>query len=174
MHTHLGREHRVSRAILDAMAEVMVPKFLAMLCVIAVFIPSFFMVGIGRALFPPLALAVAFSMMASFILSVTLVPVLAAYLFRGGKHGAPHAQGGRFERLQERYSGFAKWLVGRRRLVLAVYCLVCIPAFLLARHIGTELSVTVMRVLQTVGGRMIFGHPKGEITETRRPRAIDR
>ena len=139
MHTHLGREHRVSRAILDAMAEVMVPKFLAMLCVIAVFIPSFFMVGIGRALFPPLALAVAFSMMASFILSVTLVPVLAAYLFRGGKHGAPHAQGGRFERLQERYSGFAKWLVGRRRLVLAVYCLVCIPAFLLARHIGTEL-----------------------------------
>src|SRR5216117_2028256 len=78
-------------------------------------------------------------MMASFILSVTLVPVLAAYLFRGGKHGAPHAQGGRFERLQERYSGFAKWLVGRRRLVLAVYCLVCIPAFLLARHIGTEL-----------------------------------
>ena len=42
------------------------------------------------------------------------------------------------------------------------------------RHIGSELSVTVMRVLQTVGGRMIFGHPKGETTETRRPRAIDR
>src|SRR5438874_3105563 len=139
MHTHLGRDRRVSPAILDVMAVVMVPKFLAMLCVIAVFIPSFFMIGIGRALFPPLALAVAFSMMASFILSVTLVPVLAAYLFRGGKHGAPHAQGGRFERLQERYSGFAKRLVGRRRLVLAVYCLVCIPAFLLARHIGTEL-----------------------------------
>ena len=43
-----------------------------------------------------------------------------------------------------------------------------------AKHIGSELAVTVMRVLQTVGGRMIFGHPKGEITETRRPRAIDR
>lgn len=43
-----------------------------------------------------------------------------------------------------------------------------------AKHIGSELSVTVMRVLQTVGGRMIFGHPKGETTETRRPRAIDR
>jgi uncharacterized protein YacL len=42
------------------------------------------------------------------------------------------------------------------------------------RHIGSELAVTVMRVLQTVGGRMIFGHPKGETTETRRPRAIDR
>ncbi|HYU81181.1 MAG TPA: PIN domain-containing protein [Candidatus Polarisedimenticolia bacterium] len=43
-----------------------------------------------------------------------------------------------------------------------------------ARHIGSEVAVTVMRVLQTVGGRMIFGHPKGEVTETRRPRAIDR
>ena len=43
-----------------------------------------------------------------------------------------------------------------------------------ARHIGSELAVTVMRVLQTVGGRMIFGHPKGETTEIRRPRAIDR
>ena len=43
-----------------------------------------------------------------------------------------------------------------------------------ARHIGSELPVTVMRVLQTVGGRMIFGHPKGETTEIRRPRAIDR
>jgi uncharacterized protein YacL len=42
------------------------------------------------------------------------------------------------------------------------------------RHIGSELPVTVMRVLQTVGGRMIFGHPKGETTEARRPRAIDR
>ena len=41
-----------------------------------------------------------------------------------------------------------------------------------ARHIGSELSVTVMRVLQTVGGRMIFGHPKGEVTEARRPRAV--
>ena len=42
------------------------------------------------------------------------------------------------------------------------------------RHVGSELPVTVMRVLQTVGGRMIFAHPKGEATETRRPRAIDR
>src|SRR6266704_5778510 len=68
MHTHLGREQRVSRAILDAMAEVMVPKFLAMLCVIAVFISSFFMVGIARQLFVPLSLAVGFAMIALFLL----------------------------------------------------------------------------------------------------------
>jgi uncharacterized protein YacL len=43
-----------------------------------------------------------------------------------------------------------------------------------ARHIGSELGVTVMRVLQTVGGRMIFAQPRGEVTEARRPRVIDR
>jgi len=43
-----------------------------------------------------------------------------------------------------------------------------------ARHVGSELAVTVLRVLQTVGGRMIFAQPRGEAGETRRPRAIDR
>jgi uncharacterized protein YacL len=43
-----------------------------------------------------------------------------------------------------------------------------------ARHIGNELAVSVMRVLQTVGGRMIFAQPRGELGEARRPRAVDR
>ena len=68
------------------MREVMQPRFLAMLCILAVFIPTFFMVGIGRALFPPLALAVGFSMIASYLLSSTLVPVLAA-LAASAAHG---------------------------------------------------------------------------------------
>ena len=83
IHTHLATGKRAGRAVVDAMREVMQPRFLAMLCILAVFIPSFFMVGIGRALFPPLALAVGFSMIASYLLSSTLVPVLAAWLFRG-------------------------------------------------------------------------------------------
>jgi multidrug efflux pump subunit AcrB len=80
--THLERGTPAARAVVDAMREVMLPRFLAMLVVIFVFIPSLFMVGIGRALFPPLALAVAFSMIASYLLSSTLVPVMAAWLFR--------------------------------------------------------------------------------------------
>ena len=63
--THLARGAPPARAVLDAMREVMAPRFLAMLSVIAVFIPALFMVGIGRALFPPLAMAVAFAMSAS-------------------------------------------------------------------------------------------------------------
>src|SRR5215831_10800992 len=81
--THLARGKPPGRAIVDAMREVMTPRFLAMVSVIAVFAPALFLVGIGRALFPPLALAVAFAMIASYLLSSTLVPVLAVWLFRG-------------------------------------------------------------------------------------------
>src|SRR5215472_17536879 len=80
IHTHLSMGERSARAVVDAMAEVIEPRFLAMLCIVAVFIPSFFMVGIGRALFPPLALAVGFSMVASYLLTATLLPVLAVWM----------------------------------------------------------------------------------------------
>ena len=58
------------------------PRLLAMLCVLAVFVPSFFMTGVSRSLFVPLSLAVGFSMIASFLLSSTLVPVLSVWLLR--------------------------------------------------------------------------------------------
>src|SRR5438046_2123726 len=78
----LGSGTPTKRAVFEAMKEVMQPRFLAMLCILAVFIPTFFLVGVGRALFPPLALAVGFSMIASYLLSSSLVPVLATWLFR--------------------------------------------------------------------------------------------
>src|SRR5947207_547769 len=58
IHTHLASGTPTKRAVFEAMKEVMQPRFLAMLCILAVFIPTFFLVGVGRALFPPLALAV--------------------------------------------------------------------------------------------------------------------
>ncbi|MFA6546702.1 MAG: efflux RND transporter permease subunit, partial [Limisphaerales bacterium] len=73
----------IGRAVLDATVETTGPRFLAMLCVLAVFIPAFFMQGAAKALFTPLALAVGFSMVASFVLSSTLVPVLSVWLLRG-------------------------------------------------------------------------------------------
>src|SRR5215472_7354328 len=92
IHTHLGMGKRAGRAVVDAMREVMQPRLLAMLSILAVFIPTFFLVGISRSLFPPLALAVGFSMIASYLLSSTLVPVLSARLFRGAKRAA-HTEG---------------------------------------------------------------------------------
>ena len=60
----------------------MLPTLLAMLCILAVFLPSFFMVGVSRSLFVPLSLAVGFAMLASYVLSNTIVPVLATGLLR--------------------------------------------------------------------------------------------
>ena len=81
-HPHApGARHAASRArVLDASGEVVVPRLLAMLSVVAVFVPSFFMTGVSRSLFVPLSLAVGFAMIASFLLSSSLVPVLSVWL----------------------------------------------------------------------------------------------
>ena len=63
-------------------AQTAVPRLLAMLCILAVFIPSFFMQGAARGLFVPMSLAVGFSMVASYILSSTFVPVVSTWLLR--------------------------------------------------------------------------------------------
>jgi multidrug efflux pump subunit AcrB len=143
IHTHLGRGGRPGRAVVDAMREVMLPRFLAMLCVVAVFIPSFFMVGVGRALFPPLALAVAFSMIASYLLSSTLVPVLSTWLFRNAR--PQHDDGGTTltHRAQERYGRWAERILRMRWAVIAAYLAGCVPALWLAGRVGTELFPSV-------------------------------
>src|SRR5437867_12410479 len=84
IHTHLARGVPVAEGVLDASGEVVVPRLLAMLSVVAVFVPSFFMMGVSRSLFVPLSLAVGFSMIASFLLASSLVPVLSVWLL--GKH----------------------------------------------------------------------------------------
>src|SRR5205807_7194426 len=90
IHTHLAQGKRLATAVYDASLETAVPRLLAMLCVLAVFIPSFFMSGVGRALFVPLSLAVGFSMAASYVLSTVFVPVISAWLL---KHQPAHAEG---------------------------------------------------------------------------------
>jgi multidrug efflux pump subunit AcrB len=89
IHAHLHRGASLARAAYDATAETAVPRLLAMLCVLAVFTPAFFMVGAARALFAPLAMAVGFAMIASYILSSTLVPVLSVWLMRRGGTAVP-------------------------------------------------------------------------------------
>src|SRR6266699_2855904 len=86
IHTHLGRRKAVGRAVVDSGREVALPLLIAMLCVLAVFVPSFFMAGAAKAMFVPLSLAVGFSMVASYLLSSTLVPILSVWLLRGRAH----------------------------------------------------------------------------------------
>ncbi len=91
IHTHLARGGPVAEGVLEASGEVVLPRFLAMLSVVAVFVPSFFMTGVSRSLFVPLSLAVGFSMIASFVLSSSLVPVLSVWLLGQRQSSGGHA-----------------------------------------------------------------------------------
>lgn len=85
IHSHLAKGAVMARAVYDACVETMVPRLLAMLSVVAVFIPSFFMTGITRELFIPLSLAVGFAMIASTTLASTLVPIMAVWILKHEK-----------------------------------------------------------------------------------------
>ena len=84
---HLEQGKEVETAILDGAAQIVTPAFVSLLCICIVFVPMFFLTGVARFLFVPMAEAVMSAMACSFILSRTLVPTMANYLLR--KH-APH------------------------------------------------------------------------------------
>lgn len=103
-----------ARAVATAIAETALPRFLAMACVVAVFLPAMFMEGAARALFLPLALAVGFSMLASFALSSTLLPILAIWWLRKEPAEAPAF----FRRLQENYGRVLAQVIRRPKTVV--------------------------------------------------------
>src|SRR5437867_1699650 len=113
-----------------------------MLCVLAVFVPSFFMVGAAKAMFLPLSLAVGFSMIASYLLSSTLVPILSVWLLRGHEQ-APAGETkreGQFARFQRRYASLAQRVVRMRWLVLAIYLAIAgLVVVFLGQRLGTEI-----------------------------------
>src|ERR1700731_4453697 len=84
IHTQMLPGVSRARAVLEACSRTAIARLLSMFCILAVFVPSFFMVGAGRQLFVPLSLAVAFAMMASYVLSSSLVPVFSAWLMKEG------------------------------------------------------------------------------------------
>src|SRR5256712_5063842 len=99
IHTHIASGLSRARAVIEASRKTALPRLLAMLCVLSVFMPSFFMAGVGRQLFVPLSLAVGFAMLSSYVLSSTLVPVFSTWMMRVG-HGD---EGGFFNKLRGFY-----------------------------------------------------------------------
>ena len=142
IHTHIVHKESVERAVLDASHEVVIPLLIAMLCVVAVFLPSFAMQGAARALFVPLSLAVGFSMIASYLLANTLVPVLSVWAFRRWHHAGEAAERdpGLIVRLQAAYGRHLRPLVRRRKRVLLGYLLACAAVLaLLVPRLGTDI-----------------------------------
>ncbi|MBX9689008.1 MAG: efflux RND transporter permease subunit [Candidatus Obscuribacterales bacterium] len=90
IHSHLASGAPLKDAIWDASLEVVIPRLLAMLSVVSVFLPSFFMVGVTQSLFVPLSLAVGLAMFASYILSGTFVPVMCAWLLKAHAANGVH------------------------------------------------------------------------------------
>lgn len=136
IHTHLGRGEPLHRAVLDAGWETMVPRFLAMMSVVAVFVPSFFMQGITQHLFVPLSLAVGFAMISSFLLSSTLVPVMAVWLVKY-KH---HHKDGPFAKFQKHFSDVVHRLMDLRMIVIPIYLAVALVLIgVLFTQIGREM-----------------------------------
>jgi len=126
IHTHRARGQPLARAVLLAGRETVTPRLLAMLSVVSVFVPSFFMEGATQALFIPLSLAVGFSMFASYILSSTMVPVLSTWII---KHKHEHRQAGRlgvFARFRNGYTRLVGGLMPARLLVIPCYATVAV------------------------------------------------
>jgi len=142
IHVHLDNAESVARAVSLASREVAVPRLLAMLCVMAVFIPSFFMTGPAQSLFLPLSLAVGFAMGASYLLSSSLVPVLANWMLKPkteDETGKPHVEGA-FDRFRHRFQRTLQKMIGFPWILLGGYAILSILVLLfIAPRIAQEI-----------------------------------
>lgn len=158
IHVHLATGEPKARAILEASREVAIPRLLAMLCVLAVFLPSFFMVGPARSLFVPLSLAVGFSMGASYLLSSSLVPVLSNWLLKAEEvHGTSSANG-QFNRFRKRFYSWLDRLMALPAILLSSYAVVAIAIVV---FIGPRLPREIFPSSAANQFRLRFDAPEG-------------
>jgi len=138
IHTQMLPGVSRARAVVEACSRTAIARLLSMFCILAVFVPSFFMVGVGRQLFVPLSLAVAFSMIASYLLSSSLVPVFSTWLMKEGHRGEERE--GLFGGLRSFYERYLKTILRFRWPLTIVYLAVAIGlVWVLLPRIGTEL-----------------------------------
>ncbi len=142
----LGKEMR--QAILDGAQQIAVPAFVSTLCICIVFIPMFFLSGVARFLFVPLAEAVSFAMLASYLLSRTLIPTLVMYIMRGHEHRAagPKTFMGRFQRGFERkfeefrqnYQALLETTLEHRGIFVTSFLIFCLLSLGLLMFLGQD------------------------------------
>jgi CzcA family heavy metal efflux pump len=133
---NLAQGKEMKQAILDGAAQIAVPAFVSTLCICIVFVPMFFLTGVAKFLFVPLAEGVVFAMLASYFLSRTLIPTLVMYIMRGHEHKAagPKTFFGRFQRGFERnfeklrngYYQLLETTMAHRKLFAVVFLGFCV------------------------------------------------
>jgi multidrug efflux pump subunit AcrB len=133
IHTRMLPGVSRAKAVMEACSRTALARLLSMFCVLAVFVPSLFMVGVGRQLFVPLSLAVAFSMIASYLLSSTLVPVFSTWIMKEGRRGEQGA-------LHRFYESYLRQMLRIRWPLAIVYLAASLGlVYLMLPHMGTEI-----------------------------------
>jgi multidrug efflux pump subunit AcrB len=126
IHVQMGETKSLARAVERGSMQTAVPRLLAMLCILSVFIPAFIMKDPLRALFMPLALAVGFAMISSYLLSSMLVPVVCVWILKHHSHservrdGKPEKRG-LFDFIQQVFEKVVGAVIARRKLVVPIY-----------------------------------------------------
>ena len=170
---HLEQGKPVTQSILDGAQQIVTPAFVSLLCICIVFVPMFFLTGVARFLFVPMAEAVMFAMMWSFILSRTLVPTMANYLLKPHVHhegGPPPTRNplvkfqrgfeARFERLRQGYRGLLELALAHRPTFVIGFLAFVAVSFLLVPFLGRNFFPSVdagnilMHVRTQVGTRV--------------------
>jgi multidrug efflux pump subunit AcrB len=146
----MGKE--IEQAILDGAAQIAVPAFVSTLSICIVFVPMFFLTGVARYLFVPLAEAISFAMLASYLLSRTIVPTMAKYLLKGHSHHDATAHPGSrnpfvrlqtkfetgFENIRVKYRSLLEVCIGHRPLFTVLFFAGCIASFGLFPWLGQD------------------------------------
>jgi multidrug efflux pump subunit AcrB len=146
---NLAQGKALRTAILDGAQQIAVPAFVATLCICIVFVPMFFLTGVARYLFVPLAEAVVFAMLASYLLSRTLVPTLVVYFLRHHEHESGDQAKGwfgrfhagferRFERLRGGYRGWLESCLHHRVIFSICFLGFCVASCLLIPLLGQD------------------------------------
>jgi multidrug efflux pump subunit AcrB len=149
-----GRHSDVRDAILEGAQEIAVPAMLSTLCICIVFLPMFSLKGVAHFLFQPLAEAVIFAMLASYLLSRTLVPTMAMYLLKVPQQGSNRLSRNpftwavkvfdrNFERLSQGYKRLLTKLVESRCYFTPAFLLICFSAWALVPWLGQDFFPTV-------------------------------
>lgn len=153
INAHLENGEPVEAAILNGAHEIAVPALVATLCICIVFLPMFFLEGVSRYLFVPMAEAIVFAMLASYVLSRTLIPTLAKILLKAHSL-ANHAEQGFFARFQHRfqegfdalrvrYRGLLEFVVQRRSVFIPIFLGGALASLLLMVTLGANFFPSV-------------------------------
>jgi multidrug efflux pump subunit AcrB len=152
---HLEQGKDLEPAILDGSQQIAVPAFVSTICICIVFVPMFFLTGVGRYLFVPMAEAVVFAMLASYVLSRTLVPTMAKYLLHAHEDAhaarasrnplvrAQQAMDRGFMRLRDGYQSVLRRVLGRRAAFALLFLGGCAASFVLVRWVGEDFFPSV-------------------------------